>query len=53
MPNQLATKGITSARATVAAAISAPDAVDIMAATAAARTKPPMPMGRSRVATSA
>ena len=45
LPNQLATNGMTSARATVAAAIKAPEAVDIMAATAAASTRPPMPIG--------
>lgn len=35
-----------SVRATVAVAISAPDAVDIIAATAAANTMPLMPTGR-------
>ena len=53
LPNQLATNGRTSARATVAAAIRAPEAVDIMAATAAASTRPPMPIGSRLVATSA
>ena len=53
LPNQPATNGRTSARATVAAAIRAPDAVDIMAATAAASTRPPMPMGSRFCATSA
>ena len=53
LPNQPATNGVTSVRATVAAAISAPEAVDIIAATAAARTRPPTATGRSWVATSA
>ena len=37
--------GTTSTRATVAAAMSAPEAVDIMAATPAASTIPPSPAG--------
>ena len=42
--------GSTSTRATVAAAISAPEAVDIMAATPADSTMPPSPAGTCSVA---
>ena len=42
----LSSNGLTSVLATVAVAISAPDAVDIIAATAAASTRPLMPTGR-------
>ena len=45
-PNRRAIRGTTSTRATVAEAISAPEAVDIMAATPAASTMPPSPSGR-------
>ena len=45
-PISLSSNGFTSVFATVAVAINAPDAVDIIAATAAASTMPLMPTGR-------
>ena len=45
-PSRERSNGTTSTRATVAEAISAPEAVDIIAATPAASTSPPSPTGR-------